>query len=193
MGCWSPADPRAPPTRNQVLDFHAHVGNRDQQGAEEREHPLLGGRNARHTAEPLDEVVRYQGTEPGDVSFADPVVRTPHRRSVVHGRAPLPVIAAWSLHATHRADGGRGRHHSIERCTTAARARRFEFPAGRAAGRVVRPSARSRRGRRAGRGVGGPPHTTDHRRGKPRRPARTAVASAWRKSRGAQAAGCGTR
>ena len=37
----------------------------------------------------LDEVVRDQVAEPGDVSRVDPLVGVPHRRSVVHGRPPI--------------------------------------------------------------------------------------------------------
>jgi hypothetical protein len=62
----------------------------------------------------LDEVVRYQVAEPGDVSGVDPLVGAPHRRSVIHGR---PLVCGRSMRCCMRSDcagGRRRRHHSIE-------------------------------------------------------------------------------
>jgi len=63
------------------------TGKRGQQSPEEFERSLLRGRKICH-ALVLDEVVRYQVAEPGDVSRVDPLVGFPHRRSVIHGRPP---------------------------------------------------------------------------------------------------------
>ncbi len=69
--------------RDQVLDVHAHIRKRSQQDPKELQRPLLRGKKTR-PALVLDEVVRHQVDEPGDVSRVDPLVGIfPHRRTAV--------------------------------------------------------------------------------------------------------------
>src|SRR5690349_10664558 len=87
------------PARDQVLDGHMPIGKRGQQDPEELERPLLRGKSWHALV--LDEVIRYQVAEPGDVSRVDPLVGAPHRRSVVHGR-PLCLLVAARVTACER-------------------------------------------------------------------------------------------